>query len=42
MFEFMDLETYLSDILGVEVDLVSKQALKPHIGEPILWEVTLV
>ena len=39
LFEFMDLEMYLSDLLGVKVDLVSKKALKPHIGEHILQEV---
>ena len=30
LFEFMKLENYLSDLLGVKVDLVSKKALKPH------------
>ncbi|MGD0070177.1 MAG: nucleotidyltransferase family protein [Candidatus Bathyarchaeia archaeon] len=42
LFEFMDLEMYLSDLLGVKVDLVSKKALKPHIGERILKEVILI
>jgi predicted nucleotidyltransferase len=42
LFEFMDLEFYLSDILGVKVDLVSKKALKPHIGKRILEEVVIV
>src|SRR4030067_2741956 len=33
LFEFMALEFYLSDLLGVKGDLVSKKALKPYIGE---------
>jgi predicted nucleotidyltransferase len=40
LFEFM--EFYLSDLLGVKVDLVSKKALKPYIGERILQEVVMV
>ena len=39
LFEFMDVEFYLEDILGKDVDLVMKSALKPHIGENILREV---
>ena len=42
LFEFMDLEIYLSEVLGVKVDLVSKKALKPHIGKRILEEVVMV
>jgi uncharacterized protein len=42
LFEFMDLEFFLSDTLGVKVDLVSKKALKPRIGERILEEVVMV
>lgn len=42
LFEFMDLEEELSKLLGVKVDLVSKKALKPHIGERILQEVIIV
>jgi predicted nucleotidyltransferase len=42
LFEFMDLEMYLTDLLGVKVDLVSKKALKPHIGERILKEVAMI
>jgi predicted nucleotidyltransferase len=42
LFEFMDLEDYLSQLLGVKVDLVSKKALKPHIGERILEEVIMI
>lgn len=42
LFEFMALENYLSELLGVKVDLVSKKALKPHIGEHILEEVIMI
>jgi predicted nucleotidyltransferase len=42
LFEFMDLEEYLKDLFGVKVDLVSKKALKPRIGEYILREVTYI
>ena len=39
LFEFMDLEECLGQILGIKVDLVSKKALKPRIGKHILSEV---
>jgi len=39
LFEFMDLEECLSKLLGLKVDLVTKDALKPRIGEQILREV---
>jgi len=39
LFRFLDLEGYLSKLIGVKVDLVSKGALKPRIGEYILKEV---
>ncbi len=42
LFEFMKLENYLSDLLEVKVDLVSKKAFKPHIGEHILQEVIMI
>ncbi|HEV7504880.1 MAG TPA: nucleotidyltransferase family protein [Thermoanaerobaculia bacterium] len=38
LLEFIGLENYLSDLLGVKVDLVMKAALKPHIGQRILSE----
>jgi len=41
-FEFIALEDYLSGLLGVKVDLVSRKALKPRIGERILKEVVRV
>ncbi|OEU41862.1 DNA polymerase III subunit beta [Methanosarcina sp. Ant1] len=39
LFEYIELEDYLSDLLGVKVDLVMKSALKPNIGKNILNEV---
>lgn len=42
LLEFINLENYLSDILGVKVDLVMKDSLKPNIGRHILEEVILV
>lgn len=42
LFEFMDLEEYLKNLLGTKVDLVSKKALKPIIGEHILREIVYI
>lgn len=42
LFEFMDLEEYLKDITETNIDLVSKKALKPKIGQQILKEVMYV
>jgi len=39
LLDFIGLENYLSDELGVKVDLVEKSALKPRIGKRILEEV---
>jgi predicted nucleotidyltransferase len=39
LLKFIALENYLSDLLGVKVDLVEKQALKPAIGRNVLEEV---
>lgn len=41
-FEFLALERYLSELLGVKVDLVMKDALKPTIGRHILAEAVSV
>ena len=38
-FKFIALERYLSDLLGVKVDLVMRKALKHYIGKHILKEV---
>ncbi|MGI0490024.1 nucleotidyltransferase family protein [Pantanalinema rosaneae CENA516] len=39
LLKFVNLEHYLSDNLGVKVDLVHKSGLKPRLGERILAEV---
>lgn len=39
LLKFVELENYLSEIIGVKVDLVMKSALKPRIGKHILREV---
>jgi predicted nucleotidyltransferase len=39
LLKFIELENYLSDTLGVKVDLVMKRVLKPRIGKNILAEV---
>lgn len=39
LLEFIELENHLSDLLGVKVDLVLKDALKPRIGRRVLEEV---
>ena len=39
LITFCELENYLSERLGVKVDLVMKQELKPRIGKRILSEV---
>jgi len=42
LFDFIELEEYLSKLIGLKVDLVSKKALKPIIGEYILKEVVYI
>ena len=42
LLEFVELEDYLSDLLGVKVDLVEKSALRPRIGKRILNEVVYI
>lgn len=39
LFEFIQLESDLSALLGIKVDLVMKSTLKPLIGKHILSEV---
>jgi len=39
LFTFVELEDYISEMLGMKIDLVMKDALKPHIGRHILKEV---
>jgi predicted nucleotidyltransferase len=42
LFTYIELEDYLSQILGRKADLVMKSALKPYIGKYILDEVIYV
>ncbi|MBI5078685.1 nucleotidyltransferase family protein [Candidatus Saganbacteria bacterium] len=42
LLRFVGIENYLSDLLGVKVDLVMKEVLKPAIGKRILNEVVYV
>jgi predicted nucleotidyltransferase len=39
LLDFIRLENYLAEILGIRVDLVEKNTLKPRIGANILREV---
>ncbi len=41
-FKFLELEERLSEWLGAKVDLVTRAALKPHIGQRILSEVAML
>lgn len=42
LFEFLELEEFLSKKLGVKVDLVTKKALKPLIKDKIIKETVYV
>lgn len=42
LLDFIGLEHYLSQELGVKVDLVEKETLKPRIGKHILKEVVKI
>ena len=42
LFEFIRMERYLKSILGIKVDLVMKNSLKPYIGKHILDEVIYI
>jgi len=39
LFKFIEFEEYLTELVGIKVDLVTKLGLKPRIGEYILKEV---
>ena len=41
-FQFVEMEDYMSQLLGVRVDLVMRSALRPHIGKRVLSEVVPV
>lgn len=42
LLDLVGLQHRLSDLLGVEVDLVPRDSLKPRIGERILDEVVIL
>ena len=42
LLKFIELENYLTDLLGVKVDLVMQDALKPAIGRRVLAEVVQI
>jgi predicted nucleotidyltransferase len=42
LLTFVNLKNYLSDLLGTNVDLVMKKALKPGISQRILKEVMIL
>jgi predicted nucleotidyltransferase len=42
LLTFIELEQYLTEKLGIKVDLVMKDALKPFIGKQVLKEVVYV
>jgi predicted nucleotidyltransferase len=42
LLKYIELEYYLSDLLGVKVDLVTKTGLKPNVGKRVLDEVVSV
>jgi len=42
LFKFIELEDYLSNLLGIKVDLVMKSSLKPNIGKRILSEAQAI
>ena len=39
LLKLIEMENYLTDLLGIKVDLVEKSGLRPRIGERILQEV---
>jgi uncharacterized protein len=41
-FKFLELEEYLGELMEAKVDLVSKKALKPFIGQYILRELVII
>lgn len=41
-FKFIELEEFLSELIGKKVDLVTKKALKPVLKDEILREVSYV
>ena len=42
LFGFVALENHLADLLGIKIDLVMREALKPRLGKTILQEMVVV
>ena len=42
LFGFIALENHLADLLGIKIDLVMREALKPRLGNAILQEMVVV
>ena len=42
LLDFIELQHHIEDLLGVKVDLVEREALRPHIGPHILEELVPV
>ena len=42
LFAYVELQDMLSDLLGIQVDLVMRSALKPRIARQVLQEVVAV
>jgi predicted nucleotidyltransferase len=42
LLRFIELEQELTELVGVKVDLVMREALKPQVGEHVLREVVAV
>jgi hypothetical protein len=42
LLRFISLEQHLSEMLGVKVDLVMRESLKPNIGKHILKEAVAI
>ena len=42
LLKFIEMENYLTALLGIKVDLVMKSSLKPRIGRQILKEVVYI
>jgi uncharacterized protein len=42
LFRYIEMENYISESLGVKVDLVMEDAIKPNIRERILKEIQVI
>jgi predicted nucleotidyltransferase len=42
LFGFVALENHLADLMGLKIDLVMRDALKPRLGKIILQEMVVV